>query len=288
MFYRRKIILELLNTFGGELKEKRFYQLLFLLSTRQDDFDFHFVPLSGSPFSFLAEKDISVMKKYGYLADSDNVKIKTMPPDADVSEDMLAVIKLLKKAYGKYSPKYLSGLIDIILPKYSRRIYLESITKSSASEKTPNTQVKKMIYSLGYEGKDIDQYLNILIENKVTLLCDVRKNPLSMKFGFSKSQLKSYCEKLNIAYLHFPEFGIESGKRKNLEEESDYKILFKDYEKNTLPLKTKEIENLLSVISNYNKIAFTCFESDPGMCHRSHLLNFVFRNYHPDYKLMHI
>jgi uncharacterized protein (DUF488 family) len=246
------------------------------------------VPYQFGCYSFLAEKDLSVMKKYGYLEDADSVKIKSIPDDSKVTDDTLNLIKSLKYEFSKYSTDALKRYVYNEYPYYALN---SAIKEKYISEKLLNPYLddgKKIIYSLGYEGKDIDQYLNLLIENNITLLCDVRKNPLSMKFGFSKSQLKFYCEKLNIAYLHFPEFGIESGKRKNLEEESDYNILFKDYEKNILPNKTKEIENLLNVISNYNKIAFTCFESNPGMCHRSYLLNFVFRNYHPDYKLMHI
>ena len=41
-----------------------------------------------------------------------------------------------------------------------------------------------------------------LIREDVKLLCDVRKNPLSMKFGFSKNQLKGILEGVGIEYIH--------------------------------------------------------------------------------------
>ncbi|WP_200885350.1 DUF488 family protein [Jejuia pallidilutea] len=50
------------------------------------------------------------------------------------------------------------------------------------------------LFTIGYEGISLEHYLNKLIRNNIKLLCDVRKNALSMKYGFSKSQLKNACE----------------------------------------------------------------------------------------------
>ncbi|MCE1165165.1 MAG: DUF488 family protein, partial [Bacteroidetes bacterium] len=277
-----------LKQFDGELNRTRFYKLLFLLTVKERIPDFHFIPYNFGCYSFLAEKDLNVMRKYGYLENSNNPKLKSVPADSKVTDDILESIKTIKQNFGNYTAKELIRYIYNKYPYYALNSKIKDKFISDDLLKDFKPCDSKIIYSLGYEGRDIDTYLNILIKSHVTLLCDVRKNPLSMKFGFSKSQLKSYCEKLNIGYLHFPEFGIESVKRKNLQEPSDYKSLFVDYEKNVLPHKSAEIVNLIKVISTHNKIAFTCFESDPGMCHRSYLLNFVFRNYNPDYKLKHL
>jgi hypothetical protein len=45
------------------------------------------------------------------------------------------------------------------------------------------------IVTIGYEGRSLEAFLNLLLQNSVTLLCDVRRNPLSRKYGFSKSTL---------------------------------------------------------------------------------------------------
>ncbi len=66
------------------------------------------------------------------------------------------------------------------------------------------------------------------------MLCDVRKNAYSQKYGFSKSQLQKACEGVGISYIHMPELGINSDKRQHLISQSDYDLLFEDYEKNTL------------------------------------------------------
>ena len=40
------------------------------------------------------------------------------------------------------------------------------------------------LFSIGYEGKTIEHFTNELIRNDIRVLCDIRKNALSMKYGF--------------------------------------------------------------------------------------------------------
>ncbi len=67
----------------------------------------------------------------------------------------------------------------------------------------PNQNVKS-VFTIGYEGISLEIYLNKLVKNNIKLLVDVRKNPLSMKYGFSKTLLKRFCESLGIKYIHIP------------------------------------------------------------------------------------
>jgi uncharacterized protein (DUF488 family) len=83
-----------------------------------------------------------------------------------------------------------------------------------------------ILFTIGYEGISLEEYLNRLIKNDVKLLIDVRNNPVSMKFGFSKSQIQKYCESLGIEYMHIPEVGIISKQRQELNSQKDYDNLF--------------------------------------------------------------
>jgi len=85
------------------------------------------------------------------------------------------------------------------------------------SELIPGEKIKSDnngIVTIGYEGKNIDKFLNILIENDVDILIDVRRNAFSMNFQYIKNKLKDYLESVNIQYMHVPELGIESDKKK--------------------------------------------------------------------------
>ena len=43
---------------------------------------------------------------------------------------------------------------------------------------------RQEFFTIGYEGISLETYLNKLIINDIKLLCDVRKNSLSMKYDF--------------------------------------------------------------------------------------------------------
>ena len=120
--------------------------------------------------------------------------------------------------------------------------------------------------------------MNILIENNVCVLCDVRNNPLSRKFGFSKNNLKKYLGNIGIDYVHIPELGINSEKRNNLTSDEDYQNLFKDYEQ-SLSSCLKHLDNIRQLLVSKGRIALTCFEHDPSHCHRHVIRDFLKKTY---------
>ena len=62
-----------------------------------------------------------------------------------------------------------------------------------------------MLFTIGYEGLSLEAYINRLIINDIRLLCDVRKNAYSQKYGFSKAQLETACRGVDIKYIHVPQ-----------------------------------------------------------------------------------
>jgi uncharacterized protein (DUF488 family) len=109
------------------------------------------------------------------------------------------------------------------------------------------------------------------VKNDVKLLVDVRNNPLSMKYGFSKNQLKKYCESLGIQYIHIPEVGIQSEQRQELNTQKDYDELFAVYRKSNLSKTVSSQQYILSLLEEHKRIALTCFEANICQCHRKHL-----------------
>lgn len=127
------------------------------------------------------------------------------------------------------------------------------------------------LMTIGYEGLSLEQYIVTLLINDVRVLCDVRKNAYSQKFGFSKNQLAKACEGAGIRYEHIPNLGIISEKRKDLKNQSDYDALFDDYEITTLMYARNELNHLFTLLQNDKRIALTCFEHNPLQCHRSRI-----------------
>lgn len=284
MYYRRKLILALNRQFGS-LSKTELQKLLFLFCDKQEIPSFHFVPYKFGCFSFQANQDLSTMVKYGLIKEINNHwqncdDIDYLHQLNSIDKLKLNVIynqfknirsdELIKYTYLNY-PYY--AINSEILNKYFNN---EEIEKYRAYRPQKNIS---NIYTIGYEGKSVEEYLNILIHKDIKVLVDVRKNPLSMKYGFSKNQLKLFCNNIGIEYIHIPELGIESEKRKELNSENAYKTLFDDYELNCLSKKEFELKKIVDLFIENKRIALTCFEADSNFCHRSRITKVIMLNY---------
>lgn len=133
-----------------------------------------------------------------------------------------------------------------------------------------------VLYTIGYEGRSLEEYSSLLLEEGVRAVVDVRKNPISRKKGFSKVALADGLMEKGIAYFHIPSLGIDSFLRKKLETEEDYQELFEVYKISILPKATEGIETLSEILNRFSSIALTCFERDPEHCHRHCVADFLY------------
>ncbi len=147
---------------------------------------------------------------------------------------------------------------------------------------------KTVLFTIGYEGISLEEYLVRLLKNDVKVLVDVRSNPLSMKYGFSKSLLKKYCASLGIDYVHIPEVGIQSAQRQELNTQSDYDKLFAVYRKTNLNKTTDSQNVILKLLKRSKRIALTCFEANICQCHRKYLAEAIENLPDFDYEVKHI
>lgn len=124
------------------------------------------------------------------------------------------------------------------------------------------------LFTIGYEGRAQEEYLELLREAGVTVLADVRSNPLSRKKGFSKKALAQGSQEAGIRYEHLPELGIPSAKRKGVKSRSDYDALFAKYERDWLPQQGETLAKLKGWLDEGERVALTCYEKDESHCHR--------------------
>ena len=128
-----------------------------------------------------------------------------------------------------------------------------------------------LLATIGYEGRSYEAYFNELLKSGISRLCDVRRNPLSRKWGFSKRLLMQGCDELGIRYESFRELGVESGARANLDDRAAYDRLFARYETTTLPQCRDAVARITGWIDAGERVAITCYERDSRDCHRSRL-----------------
>ncbi len=124
----------------------------------------------------------------------------------------------------------------------------------------------KLLMTIGYEGLKPDVFLEKLKENNVSVLVDVRQNPISRKPGFSKSSLSELLQQNNIDYLHFQKLGTPRELRNRLKEDGDYEVFFEEY-KGYL-INQKSWLDYLKNMAEKETCCLMCFEKDHQECHR--------------------
>lgn len=292
MYYRRKILLALLQTFGGSLHAIHLQKLLFLFTRTQTEKSFDFVPYQYGCFSFQANQDLATMEKYGYVSFPDS---KTVELTND--EDYLAMLDMFDMAAMEQVKQQFCNMTERDVVKYTYREYPYYATKSKIAGRIMNEEemakierqkrvfAEPALFTIGYEGISLETYINRLIINDVRLLCDVRKNAFSQKYGFSKSRLETACKGVGIKYVHVPQLGIESDKRRDLRSQRDYDLLFDEYERTTLKNNTEALDFVRNLIRTEKRVALTCFEKDPKQCHRSRVAKALMGYKDKDYSL---
>lgn len=277
MYYRRKILLALLGQFGGKLDKISLQKLLFLFAGQQENMAFHFVPYRFGCYSFQANADLKTLTKYNQVKETDKDWEKTDVNDyyLELNTKDKVALRFVKSRYGNFSCDELLALTYKKYPYFAiNSTIAERFLTKDELIKVESLRPRKdetVLFTIGYEGITLEQYINKLIVNDIKVLCDVRKNPISMKFGFSKSQLTKACQGVDIEYKHIPGVGIENDKRQALNAQADYDKLFVYYKESILPNKFDEQKELLELLISKKRIALTCFEANIYQCHRKHL-----------------
>lgn len=280
---RQKLIVGLLLHFDGKLPATDFQKYLFLftqLCEREKSFDF--IPYRFGCFSFQAMADKRKLIEKGLLKDTNEWELLEPALTASVKMDRDTTEKLITFS-SKFKPIKGKKLIQYVyrsFPYYAinSEIAADCLTDdelATVNELRPTKRRSLAFATIGYEGISVETYINRLLQNDIRVLVDVRKNPISRKYGFSKKTLSSLLERLGIEYVHIPSLGIESSERQELNSQSDYDRLFARYENDVLTREEKSLRSLYQLFQDRKRIAITCFEKDHCQCHRSRVANSI-------------
>lgn len=272
-YKRQRFLLSYIRQLNESITATDIQKLIFLYIMEEKSEYYEFVPYRFGPYSFQLAEDIDILCRNNYL-NKDGSRIKAM---GDYQPELLFAItpergnKLIKKTYREY-PYY------AINSEIVSRLFSGDEADYFRSKRYMYSQQDQMLFTIGYEGRSVESFMNILIQNDIHMLCDVRRNPLSRKFGFSKNKLEHIANTVGIKYVHIPELGIESKKRTYLNSEYDYCCLFADYAK-TLPKLKPYLEKFYSFLCAENRIALMCYEKEPEMCHRHVVRDYLVKTY---------
>ena len=129
------------------------------------------------------------------------------------------------------------------------------------------------IYTVGYEGQDLEGFLRQLRRAGVRLLVDVRDLPLSRKRGFSKSALSEALGGAGMAYLHIRSLGCPKAIRDQYRADGDWKAYTAAFLRH-LRKQPQSVRELADLCEKH-PAALLCYEADAGLCHRTYVARAV-------------
>ncbi len=122
------------------------------------------------------------------------------------------------------------------------------------------------IYSVGYEGLTLDGLVDRLAGAQVSVLVDVRLNPISRKPGFSRGRLSEAVAAAGIRYVHEQELGNPPDNRDSFR--SGDAEAGRSRMRSILGNGAGEALDRVVKLASTERIAVLCVERDARRCHR--------------------
>ena len=123
----------------------------------------------------------------------------------------------------------------------------------------------KKLFTIGYEGAALDDFVLTLKTAKINVLLDVRELPISRRKGFSKTALGSALTEAGIIYRHEKQLGSPKTIRHKLREDGNYPRFFRAFDQH-LNKQFALLETLAAELKG--NVALMCYEKDHEECHR--------------------
>ena len=148
------------------------------------------------------------------------------------------------------------------------------------------------LFTIGYAGKNINEFISILKENNINSIVDVRTIPMSKTFPeYNSNSIKEILKKNGIYYLSFAnEFGARRLEQEVYDSIIDFNgnnIKVVDFQKvYNLPIFLQGVNRINEGIKKGLNIAFMCSEKNPFDCHRANMVAEYF--YQNNFEIIHI
>ncbi|MCW5557589.1 MAG: DUF488 domain-containing protein [Verrucomicrobiae bacterium] len=275
LFERQRLLLTLLDGLGGQVGATDFQKLLFFFTHEcEQEPSYEFVPYRFGAFSFTSYADKRKLVAEGTLGDDEQNWTLTAHGRKIARER--AVLPLVVAGFCRSASLRGNALVAEQYRQFPYYACRSEIVGRLGLEPEAEARIRATIpakhraglLTIGYEGKSLERYLNQLLVAGVTVLCDVRRNPLSRKFGFSKQTLRNASQGVGLRYEHLPELGSDSEDRRDLKTQADYDALFAEYERTTLPTETQSLAKIQAWVGMGERVALTCYEALACQCHR--------------------
>lgn len=128
-----------------------------------------------------------------------------------------------------------------------------------------------LFFTIGYTGRRLEEFLDLLESQEVQTLVDIRQYPVSMyRPEMSKANLKRAVEERGMIYVHFPQLGVPRDIRARAIETGTRDVIWEWYDQHIVGQYVRR--NLHRFFNTLvHRVALMCVEIDPQECHRHRL-----------------
>ena len=139
-----------------------------------------------------------------------------------------------------------------------------------------------VVVTIGYEGRTVDELIDLLTSEEVEVLVDVRLNAMSRKQGFSKRRLGEAIAIAGIEYVHEPRLGNPKENRAGFQanDPTSRESYLARLNGESRPAFDAIVELALD-----RPIALMCYEADHHICHRT-CISVQMHAEHPDLRVI--
>ncbi len=264
MLNRQRILVELLRSAGRPLRRIELVKWAFVLRHETPSGGgnafYEFLPFKQGPYSFNLKREIDSLVRSGSVTADDTHW---------AAQEKFSISDREARDVAKIAARFRELETDALL-KYVYTQHPEYTVNSELERRAERPFAEPAIFTAGYEGLQVDAFLNRLIQAGMRRLVDVRHNPIARRYGFHKSTLSDLSARVGIEYLHIPELGIPSVDRAGLDVTVTRSDLFARYERDRLPEQESTVASLAESMRGKSSV-LVCMEAAPCECHRSRL-----------------
>jgi uncharacterized protein (DUF488 family) len=130
-----------------------------------------------------------------------------------------------------------------------------------------------VLYTLGYERRELAEFLKILVDADIDVLVDVRETAWSHKPGFSRAALAGGANQHGIEYFHASFVGNPKWLRDTAPAHADCLAWYQWYLGEFPDICVAFDQMMVGFATEGLKVCLTCFERYASDCHRGILTN---------------
>ena len=154
---------------------------------------------------------------------------------------------------------------------------MDRIARPNGLGLVPQNTSGSKILTLGYSNLAKHEFLDVLKENSVEFVVDVRLSPYSRKPGFSKAILAEGLADHGIDYQWLPQLGVPKFMRDELAETGDW-VEFESRYREILDAQSDALWRL-AFKARQKVTCLICLEADPAECHRTFVASVLRERY---------